>query len=735
MANTGLDVELVIKKGKVSFDPKLRASDTNVSTQKTSLPVFESHANKQVGEPDSYLQKMDTESTEAVKAEAGSHSNCNLPDLISGTQTHKYKAYNKLETLMMAYQTLGVVYGDLATSPLYVYPTMSINTPNEKDYLGILSLIIWTLTAIGLFKYVLLVLHADDNGEGGTFALYSKLYRHMKVGQKTKNKNSYSTPVTKLNFFDNFKDRHVSSNSALLLDGRTTTHRVLLFISMLGTCMLIGDGILTPAISVLSAMDGIQQVATQVKSIHYPGIFKAFSPHHIISFFSRNGKDGWLTLGGTALCITGAEAMFADLGHFNRPSIQLAFSTMVYPSVIVTYAGQTAYLIKHPADHNQAFYKFLPQCVYWPMFVIATLAAVVASQGLISAAFSIIKQSVALDYFPRVTLVHTSTDKEGQVYSPEVNYCLMLMCLLVLFGFGSGPEIGNAFGVAVMFVMIITTILMTVVMLEIWKTRVLALVFFLIFILIEGTYLSAVVIKFPKGGWLPFIFAFFLAIMMFSWYYGRQKKCECEMKNRINLDQLGVLLARIETHRVPGLCLFYTDLINEVPPVIIHYVNNIRSLHQVIIFTTIRYVPVTTVSASERFFVEQLGYKGIYRCVAQYGYTDMMNLGGDEFMNEMVMTLTMYLQSRLVSDHGEISSIEAMSHNSEDITELEYAKEAGVVYVLGKTSFKINQKTGWVQRILLGNFYNFLHNNCRSAMAFLKIPVTKHMEIGMLYEV
>ncbi|KAJ7521789.1 hypothetical protein O6H91_19G067900 [Diphasiastrum complanatum] len=636
---------------------------------------------------------------------------------------------------MMAYQTLGVVYGDLATSPLYVYPTMSINTPNEKDYLGILSLIIWTLTAIGLFKYVLLVLHADDNGEGGTFALYSKLYRHMKVGQKTKNKNSYSTPVTKLNFFDNFKDRHVSSNSALLLDGRTTTHRVLLFISMLGTCMLIGDGILTPAISVLSAMDGIQQVATQVKSIHYPGIFKAFSPHHIISFFSRNGKDGWLTLGGTALCITGAEAMFADLGHFNRPSIQLAFSTMVYPSVIVTYAGQTAYLIKHPADHNQAFYKFLPQCVYWPMFVIATLAAVVASQGLISAAFSIIKQSVALDYFPRVTLVHTSTDKEGQVYSPEVNYCLMLMCLLVLFGFGSGPEIGNAFGVAVMFVMIITTILMTVVMLEIWKTRVLALVFFLIFILIEGTYLSAVVIKFPKGGWLPFIFAFFLAIMMFSWYYGRQKKCECEMKNRINLDQLGVLLARIETHRVPGLCLFYTDLINEVPPVIIHYVNNIRSLHQVIIFTTIRYVPVTTVSASERFFVEQLGYKGIYRCVAQYGYTDMMNLGGDEFMNEMVMTLTMYLQSRLVSDHGEISSIEAMSHNSEDITELEYAKEAGVVYVLGKTSFKINQKTGWVQRILLGNFYNFLHNNCRSAMAFLKIPVTKHMEIGMLYEV
>ncbi|PRQ49611.1 putative potassium transporter [Rosa chinensis] len=194
---------------------------------------------------------------------------------------------------------------------------------------------------------------------------------------------------------------------------------------------------------------------------HYPSIFKAISPHYIFRFFWRNGKEGWLLLSGTVLCITGSEALFADLGHFNRSSIQIAFLFTIYPSLVLTYAGQTAYLIKNPNDHNDGFYKFIPTTIYWPIFIISTLAAIVASQSLISATFSVIKQSVVLDYFPRVKVVHTSPSKEGEVYSPEVNYILMVLCVAVILIFGDGKDIGNAFGVVVSLVMLITTILLT----------------------------------------------------------------------------------------------------------------------------------------------------------------------------------------------------------------------------------------------------------------------------------
>lgn len=211
--------------------------------------------------------------------------------------------------------------------------------------------------------------------------------------------------------------------------------------------------------------------------------------------------------------------MFADLGHFSKKAIQIAFLSSIYPSLVLTYAGQTAYLINNVNDFSDGFYKFVPRPVYWPMFVIATLAAIVASQSLISATFSVIKQSVVLEYFPRVKVVHTSQHKEGEVYSPETNYILMVLCVGVILGFGGGKEIGNAFGVVVIMVMLITTILLTLVMIIVWRTPpVLVGLYFMPFFIMEGSYVSAVFTKIPEGGWLPFAVSMILALIMFGWY-------------------------------------------------------------------------------------------------------------------------------------------------------------------------------------------------------------------------
>ncbi|EOY01237.1 Potassium transporter, putative isoform 2 [Theobroma cacao] len=546
---------------------------------------------------------------------------------------------------------------------------------------------------------------------------------------------------------------------------------------MLGTCMLIGDGILTPAISVLSAMDGLRAPFPSVsKSLvealsavvlfvlfllqkfgtsrvsflfspimgawtlstplvgiysiihHYPSIFKALSPHYIIRFFWRNGKEGWLMLSGTILCITGSEALFADLGHFNRSSIQIAFLFTIYPSLVLTYAGETAYLIKNPNDHKDAFYKSIPKIVYWPIFIIATSAATVASQSLISATFSVIKQSVVLGYFPRVKVVHTSSNKEGEVYSPEVNYILMVFCVGVILIFGDGQDIGNAFGVVVSLVMLITTILLTLVMIIIWRTPPwLVAMYFFIFFTMEGVYVSAVLTKIPEGGWIPFAISFILAFIMFGWYYGRQRKIEYELTHRIDMERLGVLLSDPSVRRVPGLCFFYTNIQNGLTPILGHYVKNMRSLHKVTIFTTLRYILVPKVAPQERIAVKQLSPKGVYACVIQYGYADSLNLEGDDFVSQVTDSLRVHIENCSCCLDSDPSQVQ------EEISELREAKMAGVIHIRGKARFHVGKNSSLFDRYTLA-LYEVLHNNCRSALPALGVPLPQRLEVGMFYE-
>ncbi|PQP92245.1 putative potassium transporter 17 isoform X2 [Prunus yedoensis var. nudiflora] len=549
--------------------------------------------------------------------------------IISPDTDNDNKGKGRWETLILAYKTLGVVFGGLVTSPLYVYPSMHLKSPTEDDYLGIYSIMFWTLSLIGVVKYASIALKADDQGEGGTFALYSSLCRNMNIGMLTSRPTNSSSSLSP-SLLDEGTEKQ--SRLAKFFRKSVVARRVLLFIAMLGTCMVIGDGILTPAISVLSAMDGIrapfpslsssvvealsavvliilfllQKFGTSRVSFlfspimgawtlctplvgiysiihHYPSIFKAISPHYIFRFFWRNGREGWLLLGGTVLCITGSEALFADLGHFNRSSIQIAFLFTIYPSLVLTYAGQTAYLIRNPNDHDDGFYKFIPKSIYWPIFIIATLAATVASQSLISATFSVIKQSVVLDYFPRVKVVHTSNSKEGEVYSPEVNYILMILCVVVILIFGDGKDIGNAFGVVVSLVMLITTILLTLVMIIIWRT--------------------------------PPMLVLFTSVYSLSW----------------KVFILGVLLSDPSVQRVPGLCFFYTNIQDGLTPTLGHYIKNMKSLHQ-------------------------------------YGYADPLNLEGDDFVSQV----TNSLQAHIQNCSGRLPSIP--SEIQEEISDLEEAR-------------------------------------------------------------
>ncbi|XP_028551460.1 probable potassium transporter 17 isoform X2 [Dendrobium catenatum] len=633
---------------------------------------------------------------------------------------------------ILAYKTLGVVFGGLVTSPLYVYPSMNLESPTEEDYLGIYSIMFWTLTLIGVVKYICIALNADDNGE------------------ETRNK------------LGKFLEKNIIAQ------------RIVLFIAMSGVCMLIGDGILTPAISVLSAIEGLRGPFPSVSKVvveglsvavllalfllqkhgtsrvsflfspimgawtfttpiiglysllkYYPSIFKALSPHYIVHFFLRNKSKGWQLLGGTILCITGAEAMFADLGHFNKRSIQMAFLLTIYPSLILTYAGQTAYLIRHLNDHSDGFYKFVPHVVYWPMFIIATLAAIVASQSLISASFSVIKQSLQLDYFPRVRIIHTSQNKEGEVYSPETNYILMVLCVLIILYFGDGKDIGNAFGVVVILVMLITTILLTIVMIIIWRTPIIiAMLYFVPFFIMEGVYTSAVFTKIPQGGWIPFVISIILASVMFSWHYGRQRKLEYEMKNKIPIDCLNELLSRPEIQRVAGICFFYNKIEDGITPLFGHYLKTMRSLHKVTIFITLRYMLVAKVDSNERIIIRKLGIDGVYECVIHCGFADSISLERDHFFTEIRDSL---------EQHIKMNSGEFSRHIEEENSELENAKKDGVVHVRGKANFHISKSTSLFDKILLG-FYQFLHGNCRSALPNMGIPLHQRVEFGMLYE-
>lgn len=599
--------------------------------------------------------------------------------------------------LILAYQSFGVVYGDLCTSPLYVFKSTFVKKLHYHEssdaVLGVLSFIFWTLTLIPMAKYVLIVLSAQDNGEGGTFALYSLLCRHTKLSLlPTQQVIDEELSTYKLQGPD-----HARQDSMLktFFERHKGARNGLLVLVLLGTCMAIGDGVLTPAISVLSSVQGLHVAFSAMPSyitvilaciilvslftLQYfgthrvaflfapvilawllciasvgiynivywnPSVMRALSPYYLYKFFQTAGKEGWISLGGIVLCITGTEAMFADLGHFTHSSIRVAFICVVYPCLVVAYTGHAAYLSKNIAAVESSFYQSVPGSVYWPVFVVGTLASIVASQAVISATFSIIKQCHALNCFPRVKIVHTSKQISGQIYVPEINWILMILCLAVTLGFRDTTAIGNAYGFAAITVMLVTTCLMTLVIMIVWqRSMLLAVCFFIVFGSLEGLYFSASIMKVPQGGWVPLVLAIFFMLIMYVWHYGTAKKYEFDLHNKVSMKWILSLGPSLGIVRVPGIGLVYTELVTGVPAIFSHFVTNLPAFHKILVFVCIKSVHVPYVPSEERYLVGRVGPKEyrIYRCIVRYGYKDV-HKDDDDFENQLILNLGEFIQ-------------------------------------------------------------------------------------------
>ncbi|KAI3824013.1 hypothetical protein L1987_05460 [Smallanthus sonchifolius] len=545
---------------------------------------------------------------------------------------------------------------------------------------------------------VVYVLRADDNGEGGTFALYTLLCRHARVS---------TLPNGQLADEELYEYRKDEMGSGLksVLEKYKMLQKVLLVLALLGTCMVIGDGVLTPAISVFSAVSGLelsmskehhQYVEVPVACIilvllfclqHYgthrlgflfapivitwllcistigvynifhcnPQVFQALSPYYMYKFLKKTQKGGWMSLGGILLCITGSEAMYADLGHFSQLSIKMAFTFVVYPSLILAYMGQAAYLSRHhilETDYRIGFYVSVPEKIRWPVLGIAILAAVVGSQAIITGTFSIIKQCSALGCFPRVKIIHTSpTNKHGQIYIPEINWTLMLLCLAVTIGFRDTKHISNAAGLAVITVMLVTTCLMSLVMVLCWrKSPFLAIGFMLFFGSIEVLYFSASLIKFREGAWVPVALSCIFLVIMFVWNYGTIKKYEFDVQNKVSINWVLSLGPTLGIMRVRGIGLIHTELVSGIPAIFSHFVTNLPAFHQVAVFLCVKSVPVPHVRPEERFLVGRIGPKEyrLYRCIARYGYRDV-NMDDVEFEKDLICCVAEFIRTERAS--------------------------------------------------------------------------------------
>ncbi|KNA19782.1 hypothetical protein SOVF_058470 [Spinacia oleracea] len=716
--------------------------------------------------------------------------------------------------LSLAFQSLGVIYGDIGTSPLYVFAsTFTDGIKHTDDILGVLSLIYYTITLIPVIKYVFIVLRANDNGKGGTFALYSLLCRNAKVGLlPSQQVEDQEVSNYQLDLPTKCNQLGVSLKLKTFLENSKISKYILLIVTMLSTSLVIGDGVLTPSISVLSAIGGLKgasPVFTEGRVVwisigilillfsaqrfgtdkvgysfapivtvwflfnagigvynfakYDPTVIKAVNPWYIVQYFRRHGKDAWISLGGVFLCITGTEALFADVGHFSVKSIQLSMSFVTYPALMLTYSGQASFLRLHQNQVKDTFYDCIPGPLYWPMFVVAVLATIVASQAMISGTFSIIQQSLALGCFPRVKVVHTSAKYEGQVYIPEINYFLMLACVGVTLGFRTTENIGHAYGIAVAFAETITSAFMVLVMLVIWKKHIALVILYVCCIWsVELIYLSSVLYKFPHGGYFPIALASVFLALMVIWNYVYRKKYYYEMDNKISPNTLRDIANQTNMSRIPGLAIFYSELVDGIPPIFGHYVENISVLHSVLVFASVKSLPISTVPAEERFLFRRVHPRELYvfRCVVRYGYTDARN-EEEPFERLLIDRLKEFIKDEFwvytqkdhplslqhVQEHESSDHIHEGDHNIEntltraneealekEIEVVDKAWNSGVVHMMGESQVVANKGASIGKKIVIDFAFNFMKKNLRQSDKMFDIPRKRLLKVGMTYE-
>ncbi len=541
----------------------------------------------------------------------------------------------RLATLTLL--AIGVVYGDIGTSPLYAFreafkPEYGLQATQANVY-GVLSLIIWSLVLVVSVKYIVFVMKADNRGEGGILSLLALVLQR----------------------------KHRQSERR---------HRmVVIVLGLIGAALLYGDGIITPAISVLSAMEGISVAAPAFEHLVLPlafvviiGLFwaqkrgtegvgrifgpvtllwfiiiaalgsmeiakeprtlLALNPWYAVQFFVNNGTGGFIILGAVVLAVTGAEALYADMGHFGKRPIRTAWFAVVFPALLLNYFGQGALVLRDPTAAANPFYSLAPDWFHYPLIAIATAAAIVASQAMISGAFSLTRQCVQLGYCPRVTIVHTSKSQAGQIYIPEVNRALMIGCIFILLGFRNSSAIGAAYGIAVTGTFTMTTLLMFVLARSWWNwSRLRAGLFVGAFLIIDLAFLGANVLKIVHGGWVPLLIGAALFLMMTTWFRGRAIVQDMMNRSTLPMDLLIQDVARRKTPRVPGVAVFMTPASDGAPVVLLHHLKHNKMLHEQVVLLSIVSTEVPEVSEETRLTVEVLP-EGFFRAISRYGYME-----------------------------------------------------------------------------------------------------------------
>ena len=619
--------------------------------------------------------------------------------------------------LPLTITALGVVYGDIGTSPLYALRECFFGShavpPTDGNVLGVLSLIIYSLLLVISIKYMALVMRADNQGEGGVLALTSLI--PGRSGGRT--------------------------GTSRLAEGRP----ILIALGIFGTALLYGDGMITPAITVLGAIEGLEVVTPLFQPyvvpttvavlvglfvvqkygthrlgrlfgpimvvwfltlavlglvwiVRLPAVLGAFDPRHAFAFFRDNGFIGFTVLGAVFLVVTGGEALYADMGHFGKRSIRVAWFALVLPALILNYLGQGALLLLEPTSEHP-FFLLAPGWARLPLVGLATAAAIIASQALISGAFSITRQAIQLGLAPRLQVEHTSAREMGQIYVPQVNWALMAATLMIVIGFGSSTALAAAYGIAVTLTMVITILLLYVVMTERWRwPKPAAFVVMAGFLVIDLAFFGANALKIFQGGWLTLAVALLLFTLMTTWKTGRRLVAERLTTRAVPLDTFLAMVAAVGPVRVPGTAVFMTAQPTGTPPALAHNLRYNKMLHQHVIVLTVSTAQQPHVAPEERVSVEPLGH-GLFNVRVQYGF----------------------MEDPDVPEALEQARAQGLVLDADDQT-----------YFLGRETIIVTRRKGmaiWREQLFV-----LMARNAVRATAFFRLPPERVVELGVQVE-
>jgi KUP system potassium uptake protein len=607
---------------------------------------------------------------------------------------------------------IGVVYGDIGTSPLYAMRECFFGSHSvpatHANVLGVLSLIIYSLLLVISVKYIAIVMRADNQGEGGILALTALLPPRPEKKART---------------------------SALIMLG------------IFGASLLYGDGIITPAITVLGAVEGLKVAtplfdpyvvpvavviligvfAIQRHGTHrvgrlfgpimvawflviaalgvmwltrHPVVLTAIDPRHAFSFFSEHGWHGFAVLGAVFLVVTGGEALYADMGHFGKRPIRLAWYVLVLPALLLNYFGQGALLLENPAAAAQPFFLLAPGWALVPLVLLATAAAIIASQALISGAFSLTQQAIQLGYCPRLAIDHTSHHEMGQVYVPQVNWALMVSTIVVVIGFGSSTALAAAYGIAVTLTMVITAILLQAVATDRWGwPPAVAYAVTGVFLIIDLAFFGANALKIAHGGWLPLVIGGLLFTVMTTWKTGRRIVAERLTARAVSIEEFLATVANAPPARVPGTAVFMTAQPKGTPPALAHNLRYNKVLHKHVVTLMVTTQPVPHVPANQQVVVRPLG-QGVFEVLVRYGFMEDPNVP------------------------------EALVRACEQGLALD---EDDITYFLGRETLIVSKNPGmamWRERL-----FALMTRNAVRATTFFRLPPERVVELGVQVEI